>query len=238
MLLTTSVMSGVSGFTCFLLHRLPTLSGPSLSESSSISTLSKKRSRQKPESPLHIGQAAASWSSRSYPRGILQTVPKSSAISHSGLIRASASVSVSRIDLFLGNSDLSLEKWVVLVPARYSLVFHYFQSLTSYVQSSLTLALLRCIYTEGTVHYDGIPTNTVNLDALRSNITIIPQMVRLQFFNRAFALTLPTARTAIGNVATQLGPLRPIRRHQSKQLLACRGPLLSPRGDGRRQAHA
>ncbi|KAJ6612652.1 P-loop containing nucleoside triphosphate hydrolase protein [Mycena sp. CBHHK59/15] len=46
-------------------------------------------------------------------------------------------------------------------------------------KSSLTLALLRCIYTEGTVHYDGIPTSDVNLDSLRSNITIIPQMPEL-----------------------------------------------------------
>ena len=44
-------------------------------------------------------------------------------------------------------------------------------------QSSLTLALLRCILTEGTVYYDGIPTSKINLDALRSNITIIPQTV-------------------------------------------------------------
>ena len=44
-------------------------------------------------------------------------------------------------------------------------------------QSSLTLALLRCILTEGTVYYDGIPTSQINLDALRSNITIIPQTV-------------------------------------------------------------
>ncbi|KAF8157929.1 multidrug resistance-associated ABC transporter [Crassisporium funariophilum] len=46
-------------------------------------------------------------------------------------------------------------------------------------KSSLTLALLRCILTEGTVYYDGIPTNTLNLDALRSNITIIPQTPEL-----------------------------------------------------------
>ena len=44
-------------------------------------------------------------------------------------------------------------------------------------QSSLTLSLLRCILTEGTVYYDGIPTSQINLDALRSNITIIPQTV-------------------------------------------------------------
>ncbi|PBK67572.1 P-loop containing nucleoside triphosphate hydrolase protein [Armillaria solidipes] len=46
-------------------------------------------------------------------------------------------------------------------------------------KSSLTLALLRCIYTEGTVYYDGIPISSVNLDALRSRITIIPQAPEL-----------------------------------------------------------
>ncbi|OCH87049.1 hypothetical protein OBBRIDRAFT_796585 [Obba rivulosa] len=43
-------------------------------------------------------------------------------------------------------------------------------------KSSLTLALLRCIITEGKVYYDGIPTDSVNLEALRSHITIIPQV--------------------------------------------------------------
>ncbi|OCH87314.1 P-loop containing nucleoside triphosphate hydrolase protein [Obba rivulosa] len=46
-------------------------------------------------------------------------------------------------------------------------------------KSSLTLALLRCIITEGKVYYDGLPTDSVNLDALRSNITIIPQVPEL-----------------------------------------------------------
>jgi ABC-type multidrug transport system fused ATPase/permease subunit len=46
-------------------------------------------------------------------------------------------------------------------------------------KSSLTLALLRCILTEGTVYYDGIATNQINLDALRSSITIIPQAPEL-----------------------------------------------------------
>ncbi|KAJ7089016.1 P-loop containing nucleoside triphosphate hydrolase protein [Mycena epipterygia] len=46
-------------------------------------------------------------------------------------------------------------------------------------KSSLTLSLLRCIYTEGTVYFDGIPTTKINLDALRNNITIIPQMPEL-----------------------------------------------------------
>jgi len=38
---------------------------------------------------------------------------------------------------------------------------------------------LRCILTEGTVYYDGIPTNSINLESLRSNITIIPQTPEL-----------------------------------------------------------
>ncbi|KZP18368.1 P-loop containing nucleoside triphosphate hydrolase protein [Athelia psychrophila] len=46
-------------------------------------------------------------------------------------------------------------------------------------KSSLTLSLLRCIPTEGSMYYDGIPTHSINLDALRSNITIIPQVPEL-----------------------------------------------------------
>ncbi|KAJ7868848.1 P-loop containing nucleoside triphosphate hydrolase protein, partial [Mycena leptocephala] len=46
-------------------------------------------------------------------------------------------------------------------------------------KSSLTLALLRAIPTEGNVYYDGLPTSSVNLDSLRANITIIPQSPEL-----------------------------------------------------------
>jgi len=46
-------------------------------------------------------------------------------------------------------------------------------------KSSLTLALLRCIFTEGSAFYDGIRTSDINLDALRSKITIIPQIPEL-----------------------------------------------------------
>ncbi|KAJ7042972.1 multidrug resistance-associated ABC transporter [Mycena alexandri] len=46
-------------------------------------------------------------------------------------------------------------------------------------KSSLTLALLRAIPTKGSVSYGGITTSSVNLDALRSKITIIPQMPEL-----------------------------------------------------------
>ncbi|KAF4617819.1 hypothetical protein D9613_006245 [Agrocybe pediades] len=46
-------------------------------------------------------------------------------------------------------------------------------------KSSLTLALLRCIITEGSVFFDGVDTSQVNLDALRSSMTIIPQVPEL-----------------------------------------------------------
>ena len=46
-------------------------------------------------------------------------------------------------------------------------------------KSSLTLALLRCILTEGTVYFDSMDTKKVNLEALRTNITIIPQVPEL-----------------------------------------------------------
>ncbi|KAI0317990.1 hypothetical protein OF83DRAFT_1118292 [Amylostereum chailletii] len=46
-------------------------------------------------------------------------------------------------------------------------------------KSSLTLSLLRCIFNEGTIYYDGLATDKINLDALRSNITIIPQVPEL-----------------------------------------------------------
>ncbi|KAH9166019.1 hypothetical protein EDB89DRAFT_2076264 [Lactarius sanguifluus] len=46
-------------------------------------------------------------------------------------------------------------------------------------KSTLTLSLLRCIFTEGSVYYDGELTSSINLDALRSSITIIPQVPEL-----------------------------------------------------------
>ncbi|EMD39545.1 hypothetical protein CERSUDRAFT_150070 [Gelatoporia subvermispora B] len=46
-------------------------------------------------------------------------------------------------------------------------------------KSSLTLALLRCIITEGKVFYDGLPIDALNLDVLRRNITIVPQVPEL-----------------------------------------------------------
>lgn len=47
------------------------------------------------------------------------------------------------------------------------------------MQSSLTLSLLRCIITEGNVYYDDYLTDNLNLEDLRSNITIIPQIPEL-----------------------------------------------------------
>ncbi|EJU03262.1 P-loop containing nucleoside triphosphate hydrolase protein [Dacryopinax primogenitus] len=42
-------------------------------------------------------------------------------------------------------------------------------------KSTLALSLLRMIPTKGEVYLDGLPTSTINLNALRANLTIIPQ---------------------------------------------------------------
>jgi ABC-type multidrug transport system fused ATPase/permease subunit len=42
-------------------------------------------------------------------------------------------------------------------------------------KSTITLALLRGILTSGRIIYDGLDIHKVNLDAIRSNITLIPQ---------------------------------------------------------------
>ncbi|KAJ3727277.1 P-loop containing nucleoside triphosphate hydrolase protein [Lentinula guzmanii] len=46
-------------------------------------------------------------------------------------------------------------------------------------KSSLAFSMLRCIYTTGEVIYGGIPISSLNLESLRSNITIIPQVPEL-----------------------------------------------------------
>ncbi|KAJ7288436.1 P-loop containing nucleoside triphosphate hydrolase protein [Mycena rebaudengoi] len=46
-------------------------------------------------------------------------------------------------------------------------------------KSSLTLALLRCIPTEGKIFYDGLAIDSINLSALRQSITLIPQVPEL-----------------------------------------------------------
>lgn len=56
-------------------------------------------------------------------------------------------------------------------------LYHEFNSLKG--KSTITLALLRAIKTTGKVYFDGIATDSINLDALRSNITLIPQQPEL-----------------------------------------------------------
>jgi ABC-type multidrug transport system fused ATPase/permease subunit len=46
-------------------------------------------------------------------------------------------------------------------------------------KSSLTLALLRAIPTEGISLYDGVEIKSINLEALRQNISMIPQAPEL-----------------------------------------------------------
>ncbi|KAG6830884.1 hypothetical protein H0H87_006879 [Tephrocybe sp. NHM501043] len=52
-------------------------------------------------------------------------------------------------------------------------------------KSSLTLALLRCIVTDGEVRYDGRLTGEMNLGRLRESVTIIPQVVNDATLNAA-----------------------------------------------------
>ncbi|KAH6912895.1 ATP-binding cassette transporter [Coprinopsis sp. MPI-PUGE-AT-0042] len=76
-------------------------------------------------------------------------------------------------------------------------------------KSSLTLALLRCIFTEGTVIYAGRDTSTLNLDALRGSLTIIPQMASLHLrqnldpFDQYDDATLNAALTSAGLFSLQ-----------------------------------
>jgi ABC-type multidrug transport system fused ATPase/permease subunit len=42
-------------------------------------------------------------------------------------------------------------------------------------KSTISLALLRGLLTNGKVFYDGLDIHSINLEALRSNITLIPQ---------------------------------------------------------------
>ena len=79
------------------------------------------------------------------------------------------------------------------------------------MQSSLILALLRCILTDGAVYYDGLDTQTINLDALRSNVTIIPQIVSGSRYSlMIYDLTENTARATQRFTPTQLGSFRRI----------------------------
>jgi ABC-type multidrug transport system fused ATPase/permease subunit len=58
-------------------------------------------------------------------------------------------------------------------------------------KSTLTLALLRAIVNEGSVYYDDVKTSSINLDELRSKVTVIPQVVstlHFYFSMRLFSL--------------------------------------------------
>ncbi|KAJ3759326.1 P-loop containing nucleoside triphosphate hydrolase protein [Lentinula raphanica] len=79
-------------------------------------------------------------------------------------------------------------------------------------KSTLALSLLRCIPATGEVTYDSILTSSLNLDSLRSNITIIPQVPELisgtlrqnlDPFEEADDLTLIEALRAAGLDAAQ-----------------------------------
>ncbi|KAF7322651.1 ATP-binding cassette transporter [Mycena chlorophos] len=72
-------------------------------------------------------------------------------------------------------------------------------------KSSLTLALLRTIFTEGNVLYDGIPISSLNLDALRSNPELLTGSLRknLDVFEEFDDATLNSALRSAGLFALQ-----------------------------------
>ena len=88
------------------------------------------------------------------------------------------------------------------------------------LQSSLTLSLLRCIFTEGSVYYDGLLTSSLNLDALRSKITIIPQIVPKSIHSSPFVLLnslFYVARIAERLIAREPRSVLPVRRRNAEQ---------------------
>lgn len=72
----------------------------------------------------------------------------------------------------------------------------------------MTLALLRAIPTSGEVLYDGVPTHRINLDALRSHITIIPQVVSTDylFFETGSLHTSLQPELLSGSLRSNLDP--------------------------------
>lgn len=70
------------------------------------------------------------------------------------------------------------------------------------------MALLRAILTEGAIYYDGLSTSTLNLEAVRRNITIIPQTVRLLLVFRKEIAHLPHQPELLnGSLRMNLDPL-------------------------------
>jgi ABC-type multidrug transport system fused ATPase/permease subunit len=70
---------------------------------------------------------------------------------------------------------------VILIPND-NLYFHTASvGRTGSGKTSLALSLLRCIYTDGEVLYDGRSTSTMDVDTLRRAMAIIPQVVRHSF---------------------------------------------------------
>lgn len=46
-------------------------------------------------------------------------------------------------------------------------------------KSTLALSLLRCIFTEGEVYFDGVDIFSIDLTTLRSKVSVIPQAVSI-----------------------------------------------------------
>jgi hypothetical protein len=142
-----------------------------------MSPSSKRRSRASEGNRQLTGLQVVTSESKICLRDTLWTDPKSCMTSHSMSSPGNVSVLASSLTFLCFLFSHCLSSWTHWERKSIDLLSSiHVQSLTS-SQSSLTLSLLRCILTEGTVYYDDIPTSSLNLDALRSNITIIPQVV-------------------------------------------------------------
>lgn len=145
--------------------------------------MNKKQNPPREVFPRHIGQRAGPLLWKNSRRSIHRLGPKSFKTSLSRSTPESVSALVCSGCISLNgfrcaevpskSGELDRERSVLSPPLART-------QLLTLPQSSLALALLRCIITEGDVFYDGIKTSDINLDALRSKITIIPQIVSLR----------------------------------------------------------
>lgn len=88
-------------------------------------------------------------------------------------------------------------------------------------KTSLIMSLLRCIYTEGEVLYDGLPTSRMDVDTLREAMSVIPQVVRhsligiVRLLSKSVEITQPELFS--GTVRDNLDPFA---QHQDSTLNA------------------
>jgi hypothetical protein len=123
---------------------------------------------------------------------------------------------------------------LVRLPRRFSLHSALTSSAvgrTGSGKSTLTLALLHAIPIEGSIIYDGIDIGTLNLDSIRSSITIIPQVVSsLPVLSPGKCMLTCKAGASLRNAPPE--PRHPgrARRWDTERCPSFRWTVLSPHG--------